>query len=188
MEKIRRILLAVDGTYDRQAFIGEVATVAKDAGAQVALLSVLDTPSGDQEMSAEFSDLQRCMTEDNLEQMQDISSELAKREIKVTIKQTNGKPYLEIIREALSGGYDLVMKPAESMATVKIFLFGGTDMQLFRMCPCPMYAFKPKLNTELRKIMIAVDLLAYDQKNPLLPTNYFNGANTLPTWLMPNFK
>ena len=59
MKKIRHILLAVDGTYDRQAFIGEVATVATDAGAQVTLLSVLDTPSGDQEMSTESSDLQR---------------------------------------------------------------------------------------------------------------------------------
>lgn len=168
MEKIRRILLAVDGTYDKQAFIGEVVTVAKDAGAQVTLFSVLDTPQGDQEMSTASSDLQRCMTEDNLEQMQDIASEFAKREIKVTLKQSNGKPYLEIIREALRGGYDLVMKPAESRATVKTFLFGGTDMQLFRMCPCPMYVFKPKLNTELLKIMIAVDLLAYDREKSAL--------------------
>ena len=153
MKKIRRILLAIDGTYDRQAFIGEVATVATDAGAQVTLLSVLDTPSGDQEMSTESSDLQRWMTEDNLEQMQDISSELAKREIKVSIKQSNGKPYLEIIREALSGGYDLVMKPPESRTTAKTLLFGGTDMQLFRMCPCPMYAFKPTLNTREYRVL-----------------------------------
>ena len=108
------------------------------------------------------------MTEDNLEQMQAISSELAKREIRVTIKQSNGKPYLEIIREVLSGDYDLVMKPAESETTIKNMLFGSTDMQLFRMCPCPMYVFKPTLNTELRKIMIAVDLLAYDQEKSAL--------------------
>jgi len=168
MKKIRHILLAVDGTYDKQTFIGEVATLATDAGAQVTLLSVLDTSSDDQEVSAESSDLQRWMTEDNLDHMEAISSELAKREISVTIKQSNGKPYLEIIREALSGDYDLVMKPAVSETTIKNMLFGGTDMQLFRMCPCPMYVFKPTHNTELRKIMIAVDLLAYDQEKSAL--------------------
>lgn len=168
MKKIKRILLAVDGAYDRQTLTGEVAAIATDAGAQVTLYSVLDTPPGDREAGTELSDLQQWMTEDNLEQMQDISSELAKREIKVAIKQSSGKPYLEIIREALSGDYDLVMKPAESRSTVKTFLFGGTDMQLFRMCPRPVYVFKPTHNTELRKIMIAVDLLAYDPEKSAL--------------------
>lgn len=168
MKKIKRILLAIDGTYDKQAFIGEVATVAIDAGAQVTLLSVLDAPSGDQEMSAETAELHQWMTEDSLERMKDISSELEKRKIKVTIKQSNGNPYLEIIREAINGGYDLVMKPAKSKTTAKDILFGNTDMQLFRMCPCPVWAFKPTLNTELRKIMIAVDLLAGDQEKSAL--------------------
>jgi nucleotide-binding universal stress UspA family protein len=168
MKEVRHILLAVDGTYDRQAFISEVATVAVDSGAQVTLLSVLDAPPAGQELSGESPDLHRWIAEENLEQVQAISSALEKREIKVTIKQTNGKPYLEIIREVLSGDYDLVIKPAQSDITIKDMLFGGTDMQLFRMCPCPMYIFKPTHNTELRKIMIAVDLLAYDQEKSAL--------------------
>ncbi len=164
MKIIKRILLAVDGTYDRQAFIGEAATVAIDAGAQVTLLSVLDAPSGNQKMSTETAELLQWMKEDSLEQMKDISSELEKREIKVTIKQSNGKHYLEIIREAKNGGYDLVMKPAKSNTTAKDIIFGTTDMELFRMCPCPVWIFKPTRNTELRKIMIAVDLLPGDQE------------------------
>ncbi len=168
MKKIKRILLAVDGTYDKQAFIGEVATVAIDAGAQVTLLSVLDAPSGDQEISTETAELHQWMTEDSLEQMKDMSSKLEKREIKVTIKQSKGKLYLEIIREAINGGYDLVMKPARSNTTAKDLLFGNTDQQLFRMCPCPVWAFKPTLNTELRKIMIAVDLLPGDPNKSAL--------------------
>lgn len=167
MKKIRRILLAVDGAYDRRAFIGEAATVAKDVDAQVALLSVLDMPADDQ-TNTELSDLKRWVIDDNLEQLQDISSELVKDGIQVTSKQSVGKPYLEIIREAMKGDYDLVMKPAENGATIKNLLFGSTDMQLFRLCPCPVYVFKPTLNTELRRIMIAVDLLADDEEKSAL--------------------
>ena len=100
--------------------------------------------------------------------MKAISSELAKRGIQVTIKQSSGKPYLEIIREVLRGGYDLIMKPAESESAVKTILFGSTDMQLFRMCPYSVWAFKPTTNTELRRIMVAVDLLAYDREKSAL--------------------
>lgn len=105
----------------------------------------------------------------------------------MSARQSSGKPYLENIREVLRGGYDLLMKPAESEIGVKNMLFGGTDMQLFRLCPCPVWAFKPTSNTELRKIMVAVDLLAGDQEKLLLPTRFFNGANTLPTWLRQNY-
>jgi len=39
MKKIKNVLLVIDGHDDRQAFIAEAATVAKDAGAEVTLLS-----------------------------------------------------------------------------------------------------------------------------------------------------
>lgn len=160
--------MTVDGSNHEQAFIAEVSAVAKDAGAQVTLLSVLDTPPNDQEKNSESSDLRQWMMEDHLEEMQAISSDFKKSGIQVTIKQSNGKPYLEIIREALRGGYDLIMKPAESETATKNIFFGGTDMQLFRLCPCPVWVFKPTLNPELRKIMVAVDLLAFDPEKSAL--------------------
>jgi len=168
VKKIRHILLDVEDDKDRQTFITEVATVAIDTGAQITLLSVLDTPPEDQEKCAESSDLQQWMKQDRLEQIQAISTEFGKKGIRVSTKQSSGKPYLEIIREALRGGYDLLMKPADSEIGVKNMLFGGTDMQLFRLCPCPVWIFKPTSNTELRKIMIAVDLLADDQEKSAL--------------------
>ena len=168
MQKIRNILLVVDDSNHGQAFIAEVVAVTKGAGAQVTLLSVFDMPPDDQEKSSESSDLRQWMMDDQLEKMKAISSELVNSGIQVTIKQPSGKPYLEIIREVIRGGYDLVMKPAKSEPTVKTILFGSTDMQLFRLCPCPVWAFKPTTNTELRRILIAVDLLAHDQEKSAL--------------------
>jgi len=168
MNKIRNILLVVDGKYNTEALVGEVTTVATDAGAQVTLLSVLDTPPGHHAINAESADLHQWMEDDHLKQMKEIAAELTQSGVQVTMKQCSGKPYLEIIREALRGNYDLIMKPAEQERTAKNILFGGTDMQLFRMCPDPIWAFKPTSNTELQKIMIAVDLLPEDQEKTAL--------------------
>ncbi len=175
MKKIKRMLLAVDGNYDRQAFISEAVTLAKDSGGQITLLSVVDAPPESHETSTESSELQQWIAEDNLQQMQDIASEFANRGIKVAIKQSTGKRYQEIIREVIKDDYDLVMKPAEGRATFKSIFFGSTDMQLFRMCPCPMWAFKPTHNTELRKVMVAVDLLEHDEEKLIL-------ADTVLQW------
>jgi nucleotide-binding universal stress UspA family protein len=167
MNKIRHILLCLDDNEDRHAFIAEVTTVAKDAGAQVTLLSVVDTPP-EMERRTASPDLQQWMQEDRLKNTQDISAEFAKNGIEVSSRQSCGKPYLETIREIQGGDYDVLMKPAESEVGVMNMLFGGTDMQLFRLCPCPVWVFKPTSNTELRKILVAVDLLAGDPEKSAL--------------------
>ena len=82
---------------------------------------------------------------------------------------------IKIIREAQKGGFDLIMKPAENEPALKTILFGGTDMQLFHLSPCPVWIFKPTFNTELRRIMIAVDLLAGDKEKSAL-------ANSVLKW------
>ena len=86
--------MVIDGKYHREALIGEVVTVAKDSGAYITLLSILDAPPDDHEMSGESSDLHRWIEEDHLEQRKYISSELVERGIQVTSKHCNGKPYL----------------------------------------------------------------------------------------------
>ena len=175
MKQIRNILLAIDGKYERQALVTEIAAVAESTGAHVTLLGILDTPSGAQAEDEETAELRQWMTEERLEEMEDISSELVRRGIQVTIKQANGKLYLEIIREAQKENYDLIMKPAASETGVKEVLFGGTDMQLFRLCPYPVWAFKPTLSGRLNNIMIAVDLLPSDPEKSAL-------ADTVLQW------
>jgi len=175
MKQIRNILLAIDGKYQRQALVAEVAAVAENTGAQVTLLGILDIPSGVQTADAETADLRQWMKEDRLEEIKDISSEFVKRGIQVTVKQANGKPYLEIIREAQKENYDLIMKPAASETGIKDVLFGGTDLQLFRLCPYPVWVFKPTFSGRLNNIMIAVDLLPSDPEKSAL-------ADTVLQW------
>lgn len=165
MNAIKKILLTLDGTFHQQTLVTQVATVAAVAGkAEVTLLSVLEAPPPTQETATETGDLQQLMTEERLQQLKKTASELEEQGVHVAVKVTHGKAFMEVIREALKGHYDLVMKPAEGDSTLKRMLFGSTDMQLLRMCPCPVWVIKPTHHARITKVMVAVDLFPFDEE------------------------
>ena len=77
--------------------------------------------------------------------------------VDVETKISEGKPFLEIIREVLRNRRDLVIKSAEGDGGARGWLFGTTDMHLFRKCPCPVWLIKPTDPTPIRRVMACVD-------------------------------
>lgn len=68
-----------------------------------------------------------------------------------------GSLFLEIIREVLRNGHDLVIKSAEDPEWLDRLL-GSEDMHLLRKCPCPVWLIKPGAPKKYRSIVAAVDL------------------------------
>lgn len=68
-----------------------------------------------------------------------------------------GTPFLEVIREVLNNGYDLVVKCPESPSWLDRF-FSGDDMHLLRKCPCPVWLVKPEAPGPYKRILAAVDV------------------------------
>ncbi len=68
-----------------------------------------------------------------------------------------GIPFLEIIREVLHNGRDLVIKAAESGGLLDR-VFGSDDMHLLRKCPCPVWLVKSTSPKAYRRILAAVDV------------------------------
>lgn len=77
--------------------------------------------------------------------------------IEVTGRVLSGRPYLEIIRQVLREGHDLVMVMAEGKGGLRQALFGSTTMHLMRKCPCPVWVMKPNQARIYRRILAAVD-------------------------------
>ncbi len=71
--------------------------------------------------------------------------------------QRSGTPFLEIIKEVLEHGYDLVIKPARGYSRLSAMLFGSTDLHLLRKCPCPVWLIKPSGEKRYDRILAAVD-------------------------------
>lgn len=67
-----------------------------------------------------------------------------------------GRPHIEIIREVLRNGYDLVIKPIGPSGFIDRLL-GRLDMRLLRHCPCPVWLSKGEDYRDFDNILAAVD-------------------------------
>lgn len=168
MNKISNILLAVDDEFDSQALLDEIYAVAKGEDTKITLLGILDPPPDDPETKVAASNIHTWTKEIQLRDLEALAADITDKGIPVAVKQRNGKPYEEIIREASEINCDLIMKPARSEGSKLEFLFGSTDMQLFRLAPIPIWIFKPTPANKLNQIMIAVDLLGFDKEKSAL--------------------
>lgn len=79
------------------------------------------------------------------------------KKTEIQTKVLVGKAFLEIIREVLRNGHDLVIKTAER-GDLLDRVFGSDDMHLLRKCPCPVWLVKPNAPQKYRRILAAVDL------------------------------
>jgi len=77
--------------------------------------------------------------------------------IEVNTLVLTGTPFLEIIRDVLRNGRDLVIKCPESPDWLGRFL-AGDDMHLLRKCPCPLWLVKPETSASYQRILAAVDV------------------------------
>lgn len=155
---ISNLLVAIDGDYDVGSVVAEVSRIAVGAGVRVTLLSVLNEELPGLEKNIAISNLRTWEESARSRDLEAISFGLAKAGVEVTIRHATGSPYLEVIRETLRRKYDLVMKPAHSDTLFKRVLLGSTDLQIFRLCPVPVWIFRPKKKPKLKKLMIAIDL------------------------------
>jgi universal stress protein E len=69
----------------------------------------------------------------------------------------HGSSFSEIIRKVLRDKADLLIKTAEPSTGIQRVLFGHTDRQLIRECPCPVWIEKPSHGISHDKILAAVD-------------------------------
>ena len=67
-----------------------------------------------------------------------------------------GTPYLEVVREVIRGGHDLVVRPPERPGWLDR-LFGSDDMHLLRKCPCPVWLIQCEPPKSRQRILATVD-------------------------------
>nr|MBS0022434.1 universal stress protein [Gammaproteobacteria bacterium] len=77
--------------------------------------------------------------------------------IRMDAKVLAGIPFLEIIREVLRNGHDLVIKCPESPNWLKR-IFTGDDIHLLRKCPCPVWLINSDTPKSYQRILAAVDV------------------------------
>lgn len=167
MQGIRKVLVGVSFVGSSDGSLGmelppptrEAIDVALRMGvfsrAEVTFLSVWEQPEWlpDDDNSDQVSPLPL------LQQiLESLVAEADERGVAARARMLIGRAWMEIIREVLREGYDLVLVGTRNLRGPQRLLIGSTGMKLLRKCPCPVWVARPDPDPEVNTVLVADDL------------------------------
>ena len=159
MKRFKKILCVVDPRQPTETVLERGVSLAQNNQATLTVATVaprvtagIGMPDG----GPISADLQEAAIADSRQQLENAVAPFRSR-ITIDAKVLLGTAFLEIIREVLRHGHDLVMKAPEAPAWLDR-LFGSDDMHLLRKCPCPVWLVKHSPSKSYRRILAAVDV------------------------------
>lgn len=176
MTEAKRILVGVDPRDLRQGSLSppgaeavkQAIALAQSMPGEVTFFSALDPP---EKFKFEFELLydEREMTdverEANCRESLDQFVERAKtRGVPATRKTAVGAGWMELTREAIDGGYDLVVVGTRNRGALRRALFGSTAMELLHNCPAPVWVTRPNPHPTSAKVLVASDFSQVSDK------------------------
>lgn len=84
-----------------------------------------------------------------------IAAQFGNAGLNVREQVLRGTPFEEIIRKVVRDGHDMVLKSSAGDGDGAVY--AGTDMQLLRQCPCPVWLISTDRPARARRILAAVD-------------------------------
>ncbi|MEO1191571.1 MAG: universal stress protein [Pseudomonadota bacterium] len=164
MTSLRHILAVWDGPQDAAALAAAEALAVRDSAA-LTLFSCIEALSDlailARVTGTEPREMMQRLTADRRSQMEQA---LGGRDAEIQV--ASGKPFIEITREVLRRGIDLVVKRAEPLAGMQQFLFASTDQHLLRKCPCPVWLQMEDAPAAPSVVIAAVDVDVWDADEP----------------------
>jgi len=134
----RDILLVLEPGIDEATTITYAASLAADNHATLTVVEVLnETEILVEENVSSPDELEEQMTETRRRRLEALTAQLH-AEIDIQAKVLVGRPHEAITREVIANERDLVLKTAEDKRGLKGRVFGGNDVKLMRVCPCPL--------------------------------------------------
>lgn len=180
MQPFKNILVIVHD--ETTAALNEAVILVRGTNAKLTVASVIESKLGDsaQMMGAiSESSLLENIIAARTEALEQIAAPIREEGIQVSVKIMLGTPFIEIIREVLREGYDLLMITPDEESVPRSLIFGSTIMHLMRKAPCPVWAIKPTHTGRFARIMAAVDPSTPDTERNALNAKILNVAISL---------
>jgi len=153
------VLAVCDGGEGDSTTLGLAADIVRANGGPLMVMGLVEPPPGLARLARHTrveprEIVERLITEEN-RRLQEMTSGLS---VALDIDVCSGKPFLEIIRDVITGERDLVIKAAEAWAGAPRSLFTSTDQHLLRKCPAPVWLHMPETPRPARAVLAAVDV------------------------------
>ena len=159
MNRFRNVLCVVSAAQDDAAVVERAVALAEHNQARLTLFAVVPRVSagiGMPEGGPVSGDLQAWLLNEGDQSLSALAAPHVKR-VGIQSRVMIGTPFIEVIREVLREGCDLVIKTPEDPGWLDR-LFGSDDLHLLRKCPCPVWMIKPRSSGTFNCIVAAVDV------------------------------
>ena len=159
MKRFKNILYVVTADEAGASALERAVTLAENNQAALTVVTVVEAlpASGALRGLALTADaFQAAMVSEAKQRLDRLAAPWCGR-VEIETRVLVGTLFLEVIREVLRNGRDLVVKCAGSSGLLGRLL-GSEDMHLLRKCPCPIWLGKPNSPARYRCILAAVDV------------------------------
>ncbi len=180
MKRFKNILMYA-GTEETTAAISRSVKLALENDADLTLIDVIKPIPHAIGMMTDVAppeELERLVAEEHRDKLLQKAADFSDTGVELNVTVRIGQTPIEIVREVIEGGYDLVVKTADGPSALNR-LFGSTAQTLMRSCPCPVWILKPDLHGTFQRVLVALDVEAHDEKHDQLNRDLLEIAHSI---------
>jgi nucleotide-binding universal stress UspA family protein len=182
MKRFKQILYYADaGELSRSALERAAELTLRNRG-RLTVLGVVQLPSDLRVLAPALpeAELWGLAMQDLRERLEQLVEPVRQQELRLDVEVLVGTPFIEIIRQVMAHGHDLVMMSAEGgRGGLKGVLFGSTSLHVMRKCPCPVWEIKPGPLRRFERILAAVNPNPCDEDHSGVSTQIMQLATSL---------
>lgn len=195
MNKIKKILVVVDPTVDRDFVIDRARLIAKASSAAVHLFINNENTLGEHSyiyegIDGKFFETQRKLFKKHFEdELEELVEEFKKENIEASSQFSENHHLAESIIDAVNQAQpDLVMKSTHHHSAIERGLITNTDWRLIRKCPAPLLLIKPREWLADGCVVTAVDPLHVKAEQSRLDNVLLDGAQMVSDLLQQKLR
>jgi nucleotide-binding universal stress UspA family protein len=161
MNILKKILFFADGAKGEKNALAKSIELAAHHGASLTVVDVVaEVESNDVRLEETMKKLQNSLVDERAKALKTMLEQLDQHTLggSIEVLVLPGKDYIEIIRTVIKTPFDLLIKSANQHNVLSATLFGDTDLNLMRKCPCPIWIIKPQAEKTISNVLAAIDL------------------------------
>jgi nucleotide-binding universal stress UspA family protein len=164
MARFKKILVSYGSEGNDSIALELAVRLAQDSGGSLTVAQVIpplpqDVPSDLHGMD----DLRTTLSQAAQANLDKAVEGVSQSNVPIQTRVLWGYVAMEITREVMRAGHDLVMKASGRERGISGQLLGSVDMRLLRKCPCPVWLVKEGGHEYLTSILAAVDPTGTDE-------------------------